>query len=161
MKTSIKYGFYLGLCLVVGTQILTWLGQGSTNWFVLLTYLFVIGFSFVILRKVRSENDGKLRLLNIFVTIFTMVIISRIIFQIYMFIYTHYIDPGWIETVAGTWTNTMQESDLSEEIVEQRISGFRKAYEPIPMFTVELIKYAVPQIILGLLVSLIFLFRKK
>ena len=70
-----------------------------------------------------------------------------------------YIDPEWVERVAELWTNMMQEDGLTSEKINPQITAFRKAYEPLQMFTVELVKYGFPQFILGLVSSLFLVFR--
>jgi hypothetical protein len=90
-----------------------------------------------------------------------MILISRLIFQTYMFIYTRYIDPSWVDQVAEVWTISLQESNTAVEKIDQQISDFRKSYETIPLFTSTLISYIVPQFILGLLVTSIFMLINK
>lgn len=162
LKTIIKWGLIFGASLAIGTQILTWLGLGLTNWFVLLTYVLVIVFSILGLIDLKKWNGTKMNFMNAALLIFGIVIVSRLFFQTYMFIYTRYIDPSWVETVAKTWTISLQESQVDPNIIKQQIEGFRKSYETLPMFTSFLILYAIPQFVLGLVVSTLFLlFNKK
>lgn len=161
LKTILKWGLFLGVSIVLGTQLLTWLGLGLTNWFVLLTYILVIGFSILSLIELRSREDIKLNFLNAILFIIGIILISRLIFQTYMFLYTRYIDPSWIDTVSETWTISLQESNVATNKIEQQISSFRKSYETLPMFTSSLISYSVPQFIIGIIVSTIFVFANK
>ncbi len=55
----------------------------------------------------------------------------------------------------------MQDADITADRIEQRISSFRNAWRPVNVFTVELLMYAIPQIVLGWMVSLLFVFRKQ
>jgi hypothetical protein len=161
LKTILKWGLFLGVSIVLGTQILTWLGLGLTNWFVLLTFILVIGFSIVSLIELRNREDLKINFINTILVIIGIILISRLIFQIYMFLYTRYIDPFWIDTVSETWTISLQESNVAANKIEQQINSFRKSYETLPMFTSSLISYAVPQFIIGIIVSVIFVFANK
>ncbi|WP_297691167.1 DUF4199 domain-containing protein [uncultured Eudoraea sp.] len=161
LKTILKWGILLGVSVALGTQILTWLGLGLTNWFVLLTYILVIVFSILSLTELRNRKEIKLNFLNAILVIIGIVLISRLIFQTYMFIYTRYLDPSWVDTVSKTWTISLQESNVAANEIEQQINSFRKSYEILPMFTSSLISYAIPQFVIGIIVSIIFVFTNK
>jgi hypothetical protein len=161
MKTYIKWGVLLGLATSIGTQILTWLGLGLTNWFVMLTYIMVVLFVFMGLKNIKSENGGSLSFGRAFIAIAVIILVSRLIFQVYMYVYVHHIDPGWIAMVEEKWRLMMQEANVSEEVITQRMVGFRKAYEPLQMFSTELIKYGMPQYILGGIVALTMVIRGR
>lgn len=161
LQRSIKWGIYLGLVVVAGTQILTWLGLGLTNWFVGLTYVAVIICIALGLRAFKKSLGSKIPFGKAILFVLLTILISRIIFQLYMFIYVNYLDPNWIEMVAESWTKTMQEASVAEEVINKRIDRFRQAYEPISMFTITLIQYAIPQFILGFIVSLFYVIKLK
>ena len=161
LQRSIKWGIYLGLIVVVGTQILTWLGLGLTNWFVGLTYLAVIVCIALGLKEFKKSLEGKIPFGKAILFVLLTILISRIIFQFYMFIYVNYIDPNWIEMVAESWTKTMQEANVTADLINKRIDSFRQAYKPIYMFTISLIQYAIPQFILGFIVSLFYIIKLK
>ena len=160
-KTSARWGILLGLALVTGTQILTWAGLGLTNWFIFLTYFWVILFMILAFRDLKAKNEGKLIFKNVLLPIVIIVLISRLIFQIYMFIYINYVDPTWVETVAESWTQTMTETGVDAETIEKRIQFFRNAYVTQRMFTTELIAVGIPQMVLGIIVSLFFVLKRK
>lgn len=84
---------------------------------------------------------------------------GRYVFQSYMFVYINYIDPQWVDTVAERWTQMLKDADISDEQISKRITIFRKAWEPLSMFTTELILYGIPQFVLGMIVSLFYIFR--
>ncbi len=161
MKSSIKWGFILGIAVVAGTQILTWAGLGLSNWFVALTYLLVVLIVGLGLKDLKIRLGGKLKFPTAALAVLIIILISRIIFQLYMFIYTQYIDPDWVNAVAATWTDSMTNANISSELVADRIDAFRKSYEPLSMFTVQIINFGIPQIILGLIVSIFFISRNK
>ena len=77
-----------------------------------------------------------------------------------MYVYITFIDPMWVETVADTWTKSMQDADTPQDQIDTMITGFRSAWEPTAIFTIEVIKYGVTQFILGMIVALFFVFRK-
>lgn len=161
LKTILKQGLLLGISVALGTQILTWLGLGLTNWFLVLTYLLVVVFSIICLIELKKSGAIKLNLLNAILIVLAIILISRLIFQTYMFLYTRYLDPSWMDTVSETWTISLQESNVSADQIDRQINSFRKSYEVLPMFTSSLISYAVPQFIIGIIVSAVFVLTHK
>lgn len=159
-RHSIIWGLYLGITLSMMTQILTWLGLGTSNWFIYLTYILVIIFISIGLKKLKSKKEGKLSFISSFSFVLVTILLSRLLFQTYMFVYTHYIDPNWVSKVANIWTQQMEQAGISAEQISNSIQGFKEAYQTGNMFTIELIKYGVPQIIIGVLISLYFVFKK-
>jgi hypothetical protein len=95
------------------------------------------------------------------ITVVLLILIARVIFQIYMFVYTRYIDPAWVDSVSLSWSASLEASGMEADRIEQAIEQFRKSYQTVTMFTTALIQYAIPHFIVGLLVSLYFTFRKK
>ncbi|NNK87744.1 MAG: DUF4199 domain-containing protein [Flavobacteriaceae bacterium] len=160
-KTIIKWGLLLGIAVALGTQILTWFGLGLTNWFILLTYILVIAFVILGLIDLKKQEEFKFNFLNAALIVIGIIILSRLIFQTYMFVYTRYIDPSWVETVAETWTISLQETNVAADVIESQISNFRKSYETLPMYTSSLIFLAIPQFIIGLIISVIFVIINK
>ncbi len=160
-KMIIKWGLLLGVAVALGTQILTWAGLGLTNWFLILTYVLVVAFSVLSLIELKNRRETTFNFLNAALTIAAIILISRLVFQTYMFVYTRYIEPTWVDTVAETWIATLQASDVDANGIEQQISSFRKSYETLPMFTSSLILYAIPQFVLGLIVCVVFVFFQK
>lgn len=163
LKISLKWGLYLGLSTSIGTQILTWLGLGLTNWFVLLTFVLVTLFIALGLKELKTSHEGQLRFIHALSAIIIIVLISRYIFQGYMYIYINYIDPEWVNTVADSWSRTMLDSGMNSTAVGQRIMAFRSAWEPLNIFTIEVVKYGIAQVVIGMVVAVFFIFnfRKK
>ena len=160
-KISLKYGLILGVTVSLATQILTWLGLGLTNWFVVVSVILTMAFIAFAAQKIQVIKCGQLTFINALGLVIIMVLVARLIFQVYMFIYTRYVDPLWVDSVAESWALTLQESGSTAEQVESQIQNFRKAYEPLPMFTVALVMYAIPQFFWGLITVLFFVFDVK
>ena len=159
IKENIKYGLFLGIATSFVTQVLTWLGLGTSNWFVLLTYILVIVFVFIVIRKQWVKNNS-ITFLHAILIVSILILVSRYVFQLYMFIYTRYINPNWIDEVSIVWTEIMKENNASEIYISRQLSAFRKSYEPFSMFFIEVFKYGISQIILGVIISLYFVFKK-
>ena len=160
IKQKIKWGLLLGLSISLGTQILTWLGLGLTNLFVLLTYLLVAVFIFHALRKQRRSQQS-ISLWEALITVLVLVIISRYVFQFFLFLYVNYFHPGWIAEVSKYWSELLAEKGTSQVLIDAQIKAFQDAYRPFNMFTIEIIRYGFAQIVLGLLIALFFVFKKN
>jgi hypothetical protein len=158
---SIRWGFTLGLATSLATQILTWLGLGLSQWFNVISIALVVIFTFFCLQQLRTRLESRLTFKDALIHVVLLILIARVIFQIYMFVYTRYIDPEWVDTVSLSWSSSLEASGMEADRIEQTIEQFRKSYHPVPMFTTALIQYAIPQFIVGLLVSLYFGLRKK
>jgi hypothetical protein len=161
VKAALKWGAYLGLAQVVGTQILTWLGLGTSNWFPILMNVLVIFFISILLKGIKSAEGGKLAFIKALIPIVIAIVTAFYIFQLYMFIYVNYIDPQWIENTSAAWTQTMTDNGVDQVDIDKRINFFKNSYKPLSMFTIQIINYGVPQIILGSIVSLFFVFSRK
>ena len=72
-------------------------------------------------------------------------------YQTYMFVYINFVDPTWVDTVAEVWSAQLEESGATAEQIDKRITNFRKQWETGFVFTLGLIAYALPEIVLGLL----------
>jgi hypothetical protein len=160
LKNNVISGLLLGLSVSLGTQILTWLGLGLTNWFVLLTYILVLGFVIITLRKQWIIQNDSLPFTKVLFGVFIIVLVSRYVFQLYMFLYINYVDPNWMNDVTIYWTQMLEDQGSPPEEIKASIDAFHKSYQPTRMFTVEIILYGFPQFILGMLGSLYFVFRK-
>ncbi len=152
LQVSTKWGLFLGLSLVVSTQLLTWLGLGTSSLFLIQFYVLAAIFLFLGLRVLEQQQDEPLRFLPALRSVIVMVLVSRLIFQLYMFAYTNYIDPHWVDNVAESMVQSLQaDGQFTTEDIEKRINSFRHAYETVPMFTTALVGFGIPQIVIGTL----------
>jgi hypothetical protein len=161
ISLGIKWGLILGVVLVIGTQLLTWLGLGTSTWFPILTYISVVILSMFFIREIIRKNVGKVKILTIVIPLILMMIISRYVFQLYMFIYIHYVDPDWVNITAQNWSYMLAEQGVEADKIENRMSIFRKSYQTLNMFTIEIMFYALSQTILGFVVMAIYNWRVK
>ena len=157
---TIRWGLTLGIATSMATQILTWVGLGLSQWFIIISLVFVAIAAFISSGQLKIKSNGWLTFKKALVNIVIMILIARVIFQIYMFIYTRFVDPEWVDNVSVSWSASMEASGMTAESIEQSIDQFRQSYETIPMFTTALITYAVPQFVVGLLASLYHVLRK-
>ncbi len=161
MPHGLKSGLGLGLSISLSTQVLTWLGLGLTNWYAITMNLLVIVFVVYGVRLLWLKNGKSISFLKVVLTVLIIVIISRYVFQLYMFVYTQYIEPEWVEEVSVFWANSLAEQGNSVNTIDNTIKAFKSSYKPINMFTIEIIRYGFFQFILGVLVSLYFVFKKS
>ena len=153
IQSSLKWGLLLGFLTSLGTQILTWVGLGLTNWFVILTYILVIALIGWMVKSWKGTFNPRPGFMNVLMGVLTVVIIARLIFQAYMYVYIVYVDPSWVDDVAVTWAESLRQSGADESTVDSMISSFRRAWEPMNIFTIELVKFGIPQFILGGIVA--------
>ncbi len=158
---SLQWGLFLGLALIVTTQTLTWIGLGLSNWFNLLYNLLNLLLIAWGLRNIKRANDHRLTFFNALLSVVVIVLTGRLLFQVYMFFYTQYLEPGWVDMAAQTWTEMMVASEVPEQQINRRIQGFRQSYQPLSMFTSSWVLFAVPQVIMGTLLSLFFVLSKR
>ncbi len=158
---DIRLGILLGLSISFGTQCLTWFGLGLTNWFVFLTYILLISFIVYAQRKHWLESETSISIIQALITIIIIVIISRYVFQLYMYIYITFADPNWVNTVVEYWTKTLRESNTSQEKINTLIEDFKNSYQPLQMFTRQIVKFGFGQIIIGIIASLYFVIKNK
>jgi len=161
IRHSLKFGLWLGLSISAGTQILTWMGLGLTNWFVFLTYLLIIVFGFLSTRKWWVNNDRSIGFLKVLLSCFILIVASRYIFQGYMYGYTRYINPDWINEVVVIYADMLKMYDLSDAVIQDRIDAFRQSYSATSMFGIEIIRFGISQWILCVMVSMIFVFKSR
>ncbi|NNF35056.1 MAG: DUF4199 domain-containing protein [Saprospiraceae bacterium] len=161
IKTALKSGLCLGIAQVVGTQILTWMGLGTSNWFPILMNILVIVFITLMLKQIKKAQGGKLKFLKALLHIVIAIVLAFYIFQLYMFIYINYIDPQWVENTASSWSQTMADNGVEQVDIDKRIDFFKNSYKPLSMFTIQVLNYGVPQIVVGAIVSLFFVLGKK
>ena len=160
-KAAIKWGVYLGLARIISTQILTWLGLGTSNWYLVTTYALVALFIFLLIKNIKEQVEGRFPFMNGLIPIIVAILVSMYLFQLYMFIYVNYIDPQWVQNTSDSWIQTMVDSGVDQTVIDNRINYFKKSYQPLSMFTIQILNYGVPQMILGLIVSLFFVFKRK
>ncbi len=160
VRKDLKTGLILGICISIATQILTWLGYGLTSMFVILTYILIVLFIIIAQRNHWLNRSKPIPFIKALISVLIIIIVSRYVFQLYMYIYITYIDPNWINDVSVYWTELLRESNTPQESIAKQIEGFKKAYQPSQMFTIEIIKYGFSQIILGLITSIYFMIKK-
>jgi len=84
-----------------------------------------------------------------------MVFAARVMYQTYMFVYINFIDPTWVDTVAEVWAGQLEDSGASAEEIDRRVASFRKQWQTGFVFTLGLVAYTLPQVILGLLAMVV------
>ena len=161
IKRGLKWGVILGISLIVGTQILTWLGLGTSPWYIVMTYILVIIAALLSARDQKNADTERFNYLRSFLNVLIVIVVSRYFFQTYMYFYINFIDPTWIETVSENWSKMLQERNHSEEQIVNQISRFKKAYQLLNMFTTEIVFKGVSQFVLGCLISGFYLRRRK
>ncbi len=146
------WGIYLGVAVWLSTQILTWLGMGLINWFVILTCLPVILFAWFGFTNYLNTNDQKVGYLQGIFWTLIVIIMGHSVFQCYMFLYACYISQDRADNVVVMWADHLSTTSLSEEEFTKGIEGVRKPCEAIPIFTIEIVTYGLSQFVPAMMI---------
>lgn len=150
LKHHLAWGAALGATVVLSIQVLTWVGLGLSHVTWILTYAWVVLFAIAAGRSLGRRVGRRPRFLQAALLLLVMILVSRVIYQAYMFVYINYVDPAWVETVARVWTEQLEQAGASPEQIERNIAGFRMQWETRYIFTLGIISYGIAQFVLGL-----------
>ena len=151
LKHHLYWGLGLGAAVVLTIQVLTWLGLGLSNLTWILPWVLVVVFAVLAGKSLTKRLGARPRFLQAFLLLIVMILVGRIMFQTYMFIYINFVDPTWVDTVAEVWSGQLAESGATAEEIDKRITSFRRQWETSFVFTLGLVAYTLPQVVLGLL----------
>ncbi len=151
LKHHLLWGVGLGAAEVACIQVLTWVGLGLSHVTWILTYVLVVVFAVLGARSLHQRLAARPRFLQAVVLIVAMILVSRLIYQTYMFLYINYVDPTWIETVAEVWSGQLQEAGTPPEQIAKQIDGFRMQWRTGYIFTLGIVSFGVAQFVLALL----------
>lgn len=155
LQHHLYWGLGLGAATVATIQILTWLGLGLSNWTWALTWALVVVFAVLAGKSLERRFGARPRFLQALGLLVVMLLLGRLIYQTYMFLYINYVDPNWVDTVAEVWSAQLADSGTGAEEIAQRIAAFRRQWETGFVFTLGLIAYALPEFVLGLLAMIV------
>lgn len=151
IKHHLLWGIGLGAAVVLTIQILTWAGLGLSNWTWILPWVLVVVFAILAGKSLATRLGARPRFLQALVLLLVMIFVARIMYQTYMWVYINFVDPTWVDTVAEVWSGQLAESGATTEEIDRRITGFRRQWETGFVFTLGLVAYALPELVLGLL----------
>ena len=149
LKHGLVWGLLLGFAISAGIQVLTWLGLGLTYWTWIATYLAVVVFAALSGRSLMARWQARLNLRQAAVLVVVMILVAKVIYQTYMFIYINFVDPAWVEMVAEVWEAQLRESGVPDGTIATYIADFRNQWETSYVFTLGLVSHTLPQFILG------------
>ena len=155
LRHHLYWGLGLGAAVVLTIQVLTWLGLGLSNLTWILTWVLVVVFAVLAGRSLARRLEARPRFLQAFLLLVVMLFVARVMYQTYMFFYIHFVDPTWVDTVAEVWSAQLAESGATSEEIDKRITAFRRQWETGYVFTLGIIAYALPQVVLGLLAMIL------
>jgi hypothetical protein len=72
-----------------------------------------------------------------------------------MFVYINFVDATWVDTVAEIWSAQLEEAGSSAEQIDQSIASFRRQWETSYVFTLGIVAYTLPQLVLGLVAMIV------
>lgn len=151
----LAWGLGLGAAVVLTIQVLTWIGLGLSNWTWILPWVLVVVFAVLAGKSLARRLGKRPRFLQAVLLLIVMVFVARVMYQTYMFVYINFIDPTWVDTVAEVWAGQLEDSGASAEEIDRRVESFRKQWQTGFVFTLGLVAYTLPQVILGLLAMVV------
>lgn len=151
LKHHLFWGLGLGAAVVVTIQGLTWAGLGLSNLTWILPWALVVVFALLAGRSLGRRLGARPRFLQALLLLVVMILVGRVMYQTYMWIYINYVDPTWVNTVAEVWSGQLEESGAGAEEIDKRITNFRRQWETRFVFTFGLVAYALPELVLGTL----------
>ena len=155
LQHHLYWGLGLGAAVVLTIQVLTWLGLGLSYWTWILPWALVVVFSVLAGRALERRLGKRPKFLQAVLLLLVMIFVARIMYQTYMFVYINFVDPTWVDSVAEVWSGQLEESGASAEEIDRQIMRFRKQWETSWVFSVGLVAYALPQVVLGVLAMIL------
>ena len=155
LQHHLYWGLGLGAAVVLTIQVLTWLGLGLSNLTWILTWTMVVVFAVLAGKSLGRRLGARPRLLQAILLLVVMILVGRVIYQTYMFVYINYVDPTWVDTVAEVWSAQLEESGATADQIDRKIESFRRQWETGFVFTLGLVAYALPEFVLGFLAMLL------
>ena len=151
----LSWGLGLGAAVVLCIQILTWLGLGLSYLTWVVPWLLVAVFAVLAGKSLDRRLGERPRFLQALLLLVVMILVGRVLYQTYMFIYINFVDPTWVDTVAEVWRAQLDEAGSSAEQIDQSIASFRKQWETRYVFTLGIVGYTLPQLVVGLLAMIL------
>lgn len=154
-KHHLLWGLSLGATVSLCIQILTWVGLGLSHVTWILTYVLVAVFAYLAARSYRDLLGARPGFLRAVLLIAVMILVSRLIYQSYMWVYINFVDPGWVDMVAEFWSAQLAEAGVAEEQIAENIAIFRRQWETDYVFTLGILSFGVAQFVVGIVVALV------
>lgn len=131
-----KYGFPLGLLLIVITLLAYLAGVDKEQWLGFSIYaIYIIAVIFSI-QHVKKNQDGKIEFSGAFKVGFYTLLVAILISTLYFFIHISFIDTQYFDALADVQRSKMQEMGMSEEQIVKAMdasSAFMKPAFSIPI----------------------------
>ncbi len=149
LKHDLLWGVGLGAAAVASTQILTWVGLGLTHWTWISINVLVVVFAVLGGRSLRRRLAAAPSLAQAALLIGLMILVSKVIYQAYMFVYINVVDPTWVDMVAEVSDAQLRAAGTSEERIASNIADFRNQWRTGYIFSLGIVRYELAHLILG------------
>lgn len=101
LKHHLGRGLGLGAAMVAATQVLIWLGLGLTDWPLYVTVALTGLFAERGVHSLEQLLGERLLSGQVALMIGVMTLIAALLHQAFMFLHVTYVDPTWVDNVAG------------------------------------------------------------
>jgi magnesium-transporting ATPase (P-type) len=155
----LSWGLGLGAAVVLCIQILTWVGLGLSHLTWILTWVLVMVFAVLAGRSLGRRLNKRPRFWQALLLLVVMILVGRVVYQTYMFVYINFVDPTWVDTVAEVWSAQLEEAGSSAEEITENIANFRQLWQTGNVFTLGIVAHVLPQFVLGLLAMTLFVIQ--
>ena len=162
-KIELKFGVFLGVGICVYTLIAHFLGFYTDNiqagkYGDMVIVLLPILLIFLAI-KTRRNRDGSLTFLKGVKTGLFVALISFLISAAFLWMYHHFINPGWLDFILAFERRTMEKAGMSAAEISNRIDQMRAGNSDFAQVVGGLIGTVVLALLLSTIFSLIL--RRK
>ncbi len=159
-SVALKYGLLGGLIIVIYTAILMTLGMGTNKLLASLGYIIMIAALVLAMQNFKKENHGYMSYGQGLGVGTLASVIMGLLGGIFMYIYTSFIDPNYMESIMDQQIADLEARGMSDEQIDAAIAMTEKFSNPAMTIVSSLIGYLVIGFILSLIISAIIKNRR-
>lgn len=154
-KTALTYGVFLGIVLILFQVLLYVFDQSTNKTLGYVSYLFIIAGIFLGTKAYRDNVRGGFISYGQGLGIGMLIILfASILSALYTYIFTEFIDPGFVTKIINdTEAQMLEQPGMGEDQVEQSMKFVRMFITPVMMTIMVIIVYVFVGFIISLITS--------
>ena len=127
-KTAAINGIILGIIYLIFTSIANAMVSNLIVFYAAKFIAYVLFFVIIgiMVTRIKKANGGYIEFKDVFGKIFVIILVSEIIYYIYMFIFYKYIDPAFMDKVKVSTVHFMEQMKMTDDKIEQATAGLDK-----------------------------------